>query len=206
MRKILVGILIVSLALFGVGSSVMAYGGYGMNRGTAAPQVGTGYQSVELTENQIDRISELREEYYNETDELRDQLRNLRWNLRDLYLKGASNEEIGAIENEIEVIVEKLAKMRGKHQQDIEALLTEEQLQEIENNRNNFGQRFEARDYGRFDAHYGPHGSYGPGIRGRNFFGRGNYNNFGHWMGRGFNDFNRYPGYGHYGMGPGFCY
>jgi len=205
MRKILVGILIVSLALVGVGSSVMAYGGYGMKQGTAVPQTGTGYQTVELTESQIDRISELREDFYTETEELRDQLRNLRWDSRDLYVKGASNEEIGALEDEIEVIVEKLAEMREEHQQDIEALLTEEQLETIENNRANFEQRFNGRDYGRFDGNYESRGNYGSGMRGRSF-GPRSYNNFSHrpgMMGRNFNNFERNSGYG---MGPGFCY
>ncbi|MGM0602556.1 MAG: Spy/CpxP family protein refolding chaperone [Bacillota bacterium] len=203
MRKILVGILIVSLALVGVGSSVMAYGGYGMKQSTAAPQRGTGYQAVELTESQIDSISELREEFYTETEELRDQLRNLRWDSRDLYVKGASNAEIGALEDEIEVIVEQLAEMREEHQQKIEALLTEEQLEVIENNRANFEQRFSGRDYGRFDGKYGSRGNYGPGMRSRNF-GPGSNNNYGPgMMGRGFNNFDGNSGYG---MGPGFCY
>jgi len=169
---------------------------------------GIGYNRVELTEEQINEIADLRDDFYNETEELRDQLRELNRELRDLEFRGASNAEIGEIEDRIEEVFIKLDEQRVKNQDRIESVLTEEQLDLIEENRLNY----EDRVQGRFNNDFGPgsqrsygrdgysrfNSGFGHGMMGRGFSGsRDNYD-FG-MMGRNYQNRD-------FGYGPGWCH
>ena len=168
--------------------------------------LGIGYNRVELTEEQINEIADLRDDFYNETEELRDQLRELNRELRDLEFRGASNAEIGEIEDRIEEVFVQLDEQRVKNQDRIESVLTEEQLDLIEENRLNSDQRFQ----GHFNNDFGPRSH----RTGRSGYSR--FNNFGHgMMGRGFSGSRDDFGYGmmggnynnrDFGYGPGWCH
>lgn len=146
---------------------------------------GVGYNRIELNEEQINQIADLREEFYNENEELRDQLRDLNRELRDLEFRGASNEEIGAVEDKIEVILVQMDEKRAANQEKMEAVLTEEQLALAEENRQNFEGRFQ----GRFNNDFGPRSSRNSSRNGNDGFRSSRaYNN---------RDF---------GYGPGLCH
>ncbi len=221
MKKLLTGVLVMAFlvtAFVGLtyAHGPMAKGGYNANTG----DYGVGYRQIELTESQLDKVSEYREEFYNESEELREELRDLNWELRDLHMTDASNEEIGAVEDRIEAALEEIEQMRAANQEKIESILTEEQLQQIEENRTNLERRFQDGNsdrYGRgfsdnrFEDRFTSRPQMGPGMmngfRGRaNFQGRSSRRGFGS-MGPGMmgqssnNNFGPYGGYG-----PGACF
>lgn len=213
MKKLLTGILVMAFlvtAFVGLtyAHGPMGKGGYNSEYNANPGNYGVGYRQIELTESQLDKISEYRKEFYNESEELRDQLRDLNWELRDLYMTDASNEEIGALEDKIEVVVEELNQKRTANQEKIESILTEEQLQQIEENRNNFENRFQDRDFdrfgrrfsdNRFDDRFSYRSQMGPGMMN----GYRGYGNMGPgMMGQGFS--NNFGAYGEYG--PGACF
>ncbi|ADQ14451.1 Spy/CpxP family protein refolding chaperone [Halanaerobium hydrogeniformans] len=150
MKKILTGILVLTFLITAfVG---MTYAQRPMDRANHDQQQGSmhfaqrgsgmGYQELDLTESQVDRMSELREEFYNDTSELREELRALNWEMRDLRLKNASNAEIGAVQDEIDVIVSQLNEKRLEMQENMHNYLTDEQLALIEEARSDFQGRF----------------------------------------------------------------
>jgi len=147
---------------------------------------GVGYNRIELSEEQINEIAALREEFYNETEELRDQVRDLNREMRDLEFRGASYAEVEEVEDKIEAVLARIDEKRADHQNKIESLMTEEQLQMIEENRLNYEDRFQ----GRYNNEFGPRSHMGYGRNG--FYNRG----FGH---HGFDDYG-------YGMMGGFFY
>lgn len=168
-------------------------------------EFGTGYNRIELSEEQINEIADLRNEFYNETEELRDQLRDLNYELRDLEFRGASNAEIGEVEDKIEEVLVQMDEKRVSNQEKIEAVLTEDQLALIEENRLNYEDRFQNR----FNMNYGPGSHMG--------FGRSGYSRFNDdfhsgMMGRYFNGSSRgFRGSRagtnrDFGYGPGWCH
>jgi Spy/CpxP family protein refolding chaperone len=169
---------------------------------------GVGYNRVELSEEQITEIADLRNEFYNETDELRDQLRELNYEMRDLKFRDASNSEIGEIEDRIEEILIQINEKRIANQEKIAEVLTEEQLNLIEENRLNYEERFK----GRFNNDFGHHSNSSYGRKGYSRFNSG----FGHgMMGRGFSGSRGDYSYGmmgrnynsrDFGYGPGWCH
>jgi Spy/CpxP family protein refolding chaperone len=165
-----------------------------------------GYNRIELSEEQINEIADLRDEFYNETEELRDQLRDLNRELRDLEFRGASNAEIGEAEDRIEEILVQMDEQRAANQENIAEVLTEEQLNLIEENRLNNQERFQGRYNNEFGHHsnrnYDRNGysrfddGFGHGMMGRGFFGN---RNDGFRSGRNFNDRG-------FGFGAGWCH
>jgi hypothetical protein len=121
-------------------------------------------------------------------------------------MKDASNEEIGKIKDEIEVIAEELSQMRAANQDKIQSILTDEQLEMIEENRVSFQNRFDDDRFGRFNRDF----QSGPGMMDgrsgyRSFQGRNfdqGYDMRSGMRGNRFNqDFDGFNGYG-----PGFCH
>lgn len=131
---------------------------------------GMSFEQIDLSESQIDRMAELREDFYNDSSQLREELRALNWEIRDLRLKNASNTEIGAVQDEIEIIVSELNLMRTELQERMQNLLTDEQLAQVESNFNNFQGRFGDRDF-RANRH--------SSLRTNRFNQKGNRSNFG---------------------------
>ena len=199
MKKILTGVLVMTFLVTAFVGLTYAHGpqgkgGYNSGYNANPGDYGIGYRQIELTESQLDKISEYREEFYNESEELREKLRDLNWELRDLYMTDASNEEIGAVEDRIEAALEELEQMRAANQEKIESILTEEQLQQIEENRVSFERRFEDEDFDRFGRGYSDN-RFNDRFSYRSHMGPG-------MMGQGFN--NNFGPYG--GYGPGACF
>ena len=192
MKKLLTIFLVMAFVVIVFTGGLFAHGSQS-NMGTANNQTrynadeeeyGVGYNRVELSEEQINEVADLRDEFYNETEKLRDQLRDLNRELRDLEFRGASNAEIGEIEDRIEDVLNQMDQKRIANQEKMESILTEEQLNLIEKNRLNNEERFQ----GRFNS------GFGHGMMGRGFSGSRN-DNFGYgMMGRNYN--NRDFGYG----------
>ena len=216
MKKLLATLLVMVFVVTGFTGLIFAQGSQSMmgsvnNQGSYNNEergYRVGYNKIELSEKQINQVADLREEFYNETEELRDQLRDLNREIRDLEFRGASNAEIGEIEDKIENILIKLDEKRAANQQKMEAVLTEEQLNLIEENRLNTEDRFQDRnnnDFGLGSQRIGRRGyssfnsGFGYGMMGRGFSGSRN-NNFGYGMGhRAYNNRD-------FGYGAGWCH
>ncbi len=209
MKKLLTGFLVMTFvvtAFVGMTYAQGPQGKYGGGYNDDARYYGVGIRQIELAESQINKMSEYRAEFYNESEELRDQLRELNWELRDLYMKNATNEEIGRVKDEIEVLTEELYQMRTANQEKIQSILTDEQLQMIEENSAYLQNRFDDDRFGRFNRD----SQFGPGMMDgrsgyRSFQGRNFDQGYGMRSGMMGNRFNQ--GFGSFnGYGPGFCY
>ncbi len=218
MKKLLTGLMVMAFVVVLFSGGVFAQGAQSKMGAANQPRYnmsdrdfGVGYNRVELSEEQINEIADLRNEFYNETEELRDQLRDLNHEIRDLEFRGASNAEIGQVEDQIEELLVQLDQKRTANQQKMESVLTEEQLNLIEENRSNFEESIQGRfknnlrsnfqrSYGRggasrFNSEFG-----GRGMRGRSrgFFGSRDQYGSG-MMGRNYQSRD-------FGYGPGWCH
>lgn len=215
MKKLLTGLLILMLVGTVFTGAVFAYGSHSKmgksnghyNYNGDDSGYGNGYLRVELSQEQIDQIADLRNDFYNETEELRDQFRDLKRELRDLEFRGASNAEIGEIEDKIETVLIKMDEKRLENQEKIKSVMNEEQLKIIEENRLNYEEGFQ----GRFNDNFGPKSDDNYGNRDRHsMFNSG----FGHGMMRGFFSGSRHHGFNgrrnfedrNLGYGPGWCH
>ena len=162
------------------------------------------YNRIELNEEQVNEIADLREEFYNETEDLRDQLRDLNRELRDLEFRGANYAEIGEVKDKIEDVLSQFEQKRVAHQEKIESVMTEEQLQRIEENRSNYEERFQ----GSYKNDFGPRSD----KRRNSFSNRGfrhhNGNSGYGMMGRFNYNFSYSPNRSNrsFGHGAGWCY
>lgn len=224
MKKLLTILLVISLLGISAGI-VFAHGphhqidrGHYRNRYDQGEAYRNDYQRIELSQDQLDQIADLREEFYNQTEDLRSELRTLNRELRDLEFRQASYDKIEEVEAEMEDLLVQLDEKRSAHQKDIEAVLTEKQLSLIEENYYQSGKRFN-QDF-KDDFNYRHQNGFNrhPQFSDRrdSFSGRG-FSSFGHHrgfgmmgMGRGFyrghHGYQR-DGYGSgFGFGPGWCH
>ncbi|MGM0549384.1 MAG: Spy/CpxP family protein refolding chaperone [Bacillota bacterium] len=139
MKKILAVLLVMGfIAVSFTGISFAQ--GPGMNSGgrnynSQSRGTDVGYNLVELTDSQTEKIAEFRDEFYNDTENLRDEMRNLNREIRDLEFRGASNAEIGEVEDKLEEFLTEMDEKRIDHQENLESILTDSQLETIEENR-----------------------------------------------------------------------
>lgn len=216
MKKLLIIFLVMAFVVTVFAGGVFAHGSQSkMGAANNQPRYNmrdrdfeVGYNRVELSEEQINEIADLRNEFYNETEELRDQLRDLNRELRDLEFRGASNAEIGEVEDRLEGVLTQMDEKRIANQEKMESVLTEEQLNLIEENRLNNEERFQ----GRFNSDFGPRSQrtgrngysrfdddFGRGMMGKGFSGSRD-DNFGYgMMGRSYNNRD-------FGYGAGWCH
>lgn len=155
------------------------------------------YNRIELSQDQIDQIAKIREDFYNQTEEIRTQIRDLKYKLNNLEFRGASRAEIGEVEDQIEELLIKMDEKRANNQEKMESVLTEKQLDLLAENRSSYDRGFtddSARGYSD-QMFLGHHNNFGPGMMGMMHWGSfenrdGNRNN---------RDYNR-------GYGSGWCH
>ncbi|PTW01345.1 hypothetical protein C8C76_105125 [Halanaerobium saccharolyticum] len=99
-----------------------------------------------LTDYQIEKIMGFRDEFYNDTEELRNELRSLIREIRNLEFRGASDAEIREVEDKLEQVLSKINEKRIEYQKNIESILTDSQLETIEENYFNFQETFNNSD------------------------------------------------------------
>jgi len=142
MKKLVLTLLVTALLVSLGAGAIMAQGPQaGKGMGAAGNQInnfsqnrsqGMGLFQVELSDSQIDEIADLRDDFYNSTSDLRDERRDLNREIRDLEFRGASNAEIGEVEDKLEEIDAEFEVKREEHIAEMESILTDEQLESIE--------------------------------------------------------------------------
>jgi len=153
MKKIVLALLVTALLVgLGAGATMAQDPQAGQRMGSAGRQMnsfsqnrsqGMGLFQVELSDSQIDEAADLREDFYNSTSELRDERRDLNREIRDLEFRGASNAEIGEIEDKLEEIDVEFEAKREEHIAEMESILTDEQLESIEEFQSEYGRRLD---------------------------------------------------------------
>lgn len=208
MKKLLTSLLVILIIGTVFAGGVFAHGSQSrMNSGnyqSAYNRQGeyqNNFQSLDLSEEQINEIADLREDFYEQSESLRDQMRELNRELRDLEFRGASYEETGKIEDKMEAILVQIDEKRIALQEKIEAVLTEEQLQLIEENRLNYG----SRSQDRFNNEFGPrhHMGYGRNEISNRDYGHHGFDGYGFGMMR---NSRRFRTNGGFGFGAGWCH
>ena len=75
-------------------------------------------------------------------DRLRNELKSLIREIRDLEFRGASDAEIREVEDKLEQVLSKIDEKRIEYQKNIESILTGSQLETIEENHFKFQETF----------------------------------------------------------------
>ncbi len=138
MKKIIATTLILSLIVLGFGAlSVGAHGG-GLAQGNVNNNISQSptYQqnnvnSLELEDEQAEKLANLQEEYFYQREELTESLRNKRVELRSEILKDESDETITTLENEIDNIQAKIDEAQKEYLNNMREGLNKEQLNMI---------------------------------------------------------------------------
>ena len=175
MKKIVSLVIVLSLV---IGGSALAFAYAGQQRGGYKQQGRnnqlqqnriTWQERLNLSEEQLEKMEELREEHFEKQDELREDLADKREELREMYFDNEANEnELMSLHREVNQLRIQLTDSRMEHRLAMRNVLSAEQLEECE-------------DLGRFDhrgrrgarvgrreprANRGHHrGGFGPGMR-----------------------------------------
>ncbi|MCF8009406.1 MAG: Spy/CpxP family protein refolding chaperone [Halanaerobiales bacterium] len=163
MKKIIVSTLILSLVVLGVGNYVVdAFGGPGggfrFDNDIQRPyynQTQTQTNSVlELSEEQLDQIYEMREEFFTNRVEITEMLQEKRFELRDEILKNESSEKISELEEEIAVLQEKINQTREDYLTQIREILTEEQINILVESESGFALNYGVNNFANQNLNY----------------------------------------------------
>ncbi|MBM7557562.1 Spy/CpxP family protein refolding chaperone [Halanaerobacter jeridensis] len=181
MKKIVSLVLVLSLVI-GVSALAVAYSGQGPKAGGQQGYRTQGrnnqfqqnrmtwQERLNLSEEQVEKMEELRDEYFDQQYDLRDDREDKREELREMYFDSTANkDEIMNLQQEVNQLRTQLADLRMEHRLEMRNILTTEQLEECED-LGSFGRRGR-RGVGRTGkrgprANRGHHrGGFGPGMR-----------------------------------------
>jgi len=136
MKKIIATTLILSLVFLGFGAlTVGAHGGgsgpgnmYNNNVNQSPNYQQNNVNGLVLEDEQLEKISNLQEEYFFQREELSERLRTKRVELRSGILQAESEERMATIENEIENIQKQIIEAQKEYLNNMRSVLDEEQL------------------------------------------------------------------------------
>lgn len=182
MKKLVSLVLAVSL-LLGGSALAFAYPGHGQKAGGQQEYRTeernnqfqqnrmTGQERLELSEEQVEQLEELRAEYFDKQDELRDDLEDKREELREMYFDSAVDEgKIISLQQQVNQLQAELADLRLEHRLALRNVLSAEQLEDCEE-LGRFGRLEGRRGFGRFGSrgargHRGHHRTgFGPAMK-----------------------------------------
>jgi len=147
MKKIITGLMVLSLIVVGGAGVSLAYGGpegKGMSRmNDQRPYYeNRQYQNnpFDLSEEELNEFTEIKEEFFEEREELVNNLRENNRQLRELILSGADDEEIANLRNKINVLQNDVMNMRTEQFTGLKEILSDEQIEELIDIDRNFAQ------------------------------------------------------------------
>ncbi|MGB9791208.1 MAG: Spy/CpxP family protein refolding chaperone [Thermacetogeniaceae bacterium] len=134
-KKFLTIATILILALGIAGAAFAATSG-GTSSATTNNQWRSPLQDLNLTDDQLSKLRELRTDFFNKTQEIRNELQKKMFELSNLYLSNNPDQtQIEAKRAEIENLQNKLYEMRKQSSQELSSILTKEQLAQIAGDR-----------------------------------------------------------------------
>ncbi|MCK8817904.1 periplasmic heavy metal sensor [Natroniella sulfidigena] len=129
--KRIISLVLVGLLVLGMSSVVFGYGRAG-TRGHMMSQGEYSNYNLDLSDEQLEEMRALEDEYYQQTRELKDQLRRKRDDLRYLYSQAdASQDELARLQNEISILNEELRSLQDEYQLAKRDVLSAEQLEKM---------------------------------------------------------------------------
>jgi Spy/CpxP family protein refolding chaperone len=203
-KKIISVVMVFSLMVVGMSLTSKAFGGHnGMMGGPGYNNQSNGYQRpyhngqqyggyssnpLDLSEEQQDKITDIREKFFEKSIELNEQLQEVNWNLREMIYKNGTSEEITNLRNKMNNLQIELDNLRINYWEDLKEKLTKEQLEKL----SEFQSEENEQGYGPYQNRgFGQQRMMGPGFSYKRNFGPG----------YGARDGNMRPGFG-----MGWCY
>lgn len=132
MNKKLLAIATALVLILGIAGAAFAATATGTSSATANNQWRSPLQDLNLTDDQLSKLRELRTEFFNKTQEIRSELQKKMFELSNLYLSNNPDQsQIEAKRAEIEKLQNQLNEMRKESSQELSSILTKEQLAQI---------------------------------------------------------------------------
>ncbi|MGM0437678.1 MAG: Spy/CpxP family protein refolding chaperone [Bacillota bacterium] len=180
MRKLFIGVLVMTLIFGGIGIA-SAFGGPGGNMGYRQQNVQKPYYNqqnanpFDLSEEQEEKIEDVQENFWEIREDKRAELLEANQELRELYFNNGDKSEIEKSQEKVNSLQTELNQSRFNYWNEVKNILTDEQLEELEEG--NFGMRL--------NNNFNNSGAYGPGMRrsrpgARGYGMQGNYNSKGY--------------------------
>lgn len=135
MKKLISGLLVLSLIVVGISSVGFAFGGPGGKFNSGGPYYNQQVYNnpLDLTEEQEEKLEDLYEDFFDRREDIIDELRDKNDDLRELVLNETSNNITG-LKDEIEKLQNQLLNLRIEHWNELKNILTSEQLEKLEDN------------------------------------------------------------------------
>lgn len=134
MRKIFAGILILTIVFGSIGIA-NAFGGPGGNMGYNQQEV----NPLNLTEEQENKFEDIQENFWENREEKVEELLETNDDLRELYFENGEKEEIEKLKEKINIIQTELNQLRFNFWDEVRSILTDEQLEELEDSYSGIG-------------------------------------------------------------------
>ena len=105
----------------------------------AAPSAGIGFgrspiTQLDLTNEQYSKLQELHKEHYEERQALMSQMRDINFNLKNMYLqKDPDKKAIEAQQKKVAELREQILQLREKQRNNVNKILTKEQQENLRN-------------------------------------------------------------------------
>ena len=117
----------VALLILGVAAVAMAAPCVGMGSGRSS------ITQLDLTDEQYSKLQELHKEYYEERQALMSQMRDINFNLKNMYLQKDPDEKaIEAQQKKAEKLKQQIIQLREKQRNNVSEILTKEQQEKLE--------------------------------------------------------------------------
>lgn len=135
MNKKFLTIATILILVLGIAGAAFAATSGGTSSSTAK-QRRAPLQDLNLTDDHLSKLRELRTDFFNKTQEIRNELQKKMFELSNLYLSNNPDQtQIEAKRAEIENLQNKLYEMRKQSSQELSSILTKEQLAQIAGDR-----------------------------------------------------------------------
>lgn len=168
MKKIIATTLVLSLVVLGISAGLVeAHGGFRQGSRVQDNQARPYYQQdqalIELEEEQIERLSELREEFNVKREELVNNLQEKRYELREEIFIDDTSDKVTVLNEEIAVLQNRINENRDQYLVNLKSILNDEQIEVLLENEDyrlgaGFGM-YNNRQFNSFGSH--PMGGYG---------------------------------------------
>lgn len=149
MKKLIVTTMILSLIVLGTGTFLVeaqmgpggAGQGYRMHNTPNLYYQQNNFNVLNLEEEQLDQIEDLRDDFFDQREEVIDKLSEKRLSLREAILKGLTEQEIANLETEVGKLQNHLTELRTEHLKNMRNVLNEEQINILLENEYRIGLR-----------------------------------------------------------------
>jgi len=158
MKKLFTSVLVLTL-IFGSIGVANAFGGPRGNMGYNQQNIQKPYYNqqnidLDLNDDQEEKLEDIQENFWEEREEKSEELMESNEELRELYFNNANKEEIEKLKDKIKTLQTELNQIRFNYLNEVKNILTDEQLNELEESTIGFGMQGNYNNQG-FRGHRG---------------------------------------------------